>query len=340
MSNAPLMRETKAAIADTGVGVHDIEFVKLTPEIDIAALEPFVAAGAELGAKCVITAPYDPDLSRLADRLVAMSDLCVAHGMRAVLEFFPWTEVPNLGAALAVVDAAGRAECGVLVDMLHFARSASTAEHCRGVPASRFPFVHICDAPAGTAWTREELFHAGRVERLPPGEGGIDIKAILANLPAGVPMSLEVPMTAMAAAQGEEAVALRVRQAADRPVRVRPPWSRPLSRPMTEPLTCDLPGDRLRRRRTVRRRHRSVPRPQGDRGGKGAGARRHHRLVGRLDVGAAEPGGAAGRHRRGAGSPARLPARRPGQQLRRSQGSRPSCMPRPAWSPSTSSTPL
>ena len=220
----------------------------------------------------------------------------------AVLEFFQWTEVPNLGAALAVVDAAGRAECGVLVDMLHFARSASTAEQCRGVPASRFPFVHICDAPAGTAWTREELFHAGRVERLPPGEGGIDIKAILANLPAGVPMSLEVPMRPWPRRKARRrwhSVSGRPPTACSRP----PAWSRPLSRPMTEPLTCDHPGDRLRRRRTVRRCYRSVPRPQGHRGGKGAGARRHHRLVRRLDVGAAEPGGAAGRHRRGPEAP-------------------------------------
>jgi sugar phosphate isomerase/epimerase len=216
MSDPVLMRETKAALAETGVRVLDIEFVKITPEIDIAALEPFVAAGAELGAKFVINAPYDPDLARLADRLGAMSDLCVRHGMRAMLEFFPWTEVPSLGDAIAVVNATGRTECGVLVDPLHFARSKSTAEQFLGVPASRFPFVHVCDAPAGTSWTREQLFHAGRVERLPPGEGRIDIKGILAHMPPGIPIALEVPMTAMAAAQGEEAVALRVRQAAER----------------------------------------------------------------------------------------------------------------------------
>jgi sugar phosphate isomerase/epimerase len=216
MSDPMLMRETKAAMAETGVGVLDIEFVKITSEIDVAALEPFVAAGAELGARFVITAPYDPDLARLADRLGAMSDLCVRHGMRAILEFFPWTEVPSLGAAAAVVDAAGRPECGILVDTLHFARSDSTVEQFRDIPASRFPFVHVCDAPVGTSWTREQLFHAGRVERLPPGEGGIDIKGILKLMPPGIPIALEVPMTAMAAAQGEEAVALRVRQAAER----------------------------------------------------------------------------------------------------------------------------
>lgn len=215
MTNPIMTRETKAAIAETGVGVLDIEFVKITPEIDVAALEPFVAVGAELGAKFVITAPYDPDLARLADRLGAMSDLCGRNGMRAMLEFFPWTEVPSLGAAVAVVEATARPECGILVDTLHFARSDSTAAQFDGVPASRFPFVHVCDAPAGTSWTREQLFHAGRVERLPPGEGGIDIKSILANMPPGIPIALEVPMTAMTAAEGEEAVVRRVRQAAE-----------------------------------------------------------------------------------------------------------------------------
>ena len=60
------------------------------------------------------------------------------------------------------------------------------------------------------------MFHAGRVERLPPCEGGIDIKAILQHLPPDIPLGLEVPMTAMMAAKGAEAVARRARQAAER----------------------------------------------------------------------------------------------------------------------------
>jgi len=216
MHDPALLRETKAAIAETGVGVLDIEFVKITPEIDVAALEPFVAAGAELGARYVITAPYDPDLTRLADRLGAISDLAGRHGLRAILEFFPWTEVACLGDAVSVVEATGRPDCGILVDTLHYARSASHAGQFAGVPASRFPFVHVCDAPAGSNFTREQLFHAGRVERLPPGEGGIDIRGILANLPPDIPIALEVPMTAMTAVEGEEAVARRVLTAAKR----------------------------------------------------------------------------------------------------------------------------
>jgi sugar phosphate isomerase/epimerase len=211
-----MMRDTKAALADTGVRVLDIEFVKITPEIDVSSLERFVAAGADLGARYVITAPYDPDLARVADRLGAISDLSARYGLRAVLEFFPWTVVPDLGTAVQVVEAAGRTQTGILVDTLHFNRSGSRFEQLDSIPASRLPFVHVCDAPVKDAYTTEELLYAGRAERLPPGEGEIDIRSILRHMPPGIPVALEVPMTAMRAAEGPEAVALRVRQAAAR----------------------------------------------------------------------------------------------------------------------------
>ena len=216
MHESAMMRDTKAALADTGVRVLDIEFVKITPEIDVAGLERFVAAGAELGAEHVITAPYDPDLARLADRLGAITDLSARYGLRAVLEFFPWTVVPDLDAAVQMVEAAGRTETGILVDTLHFDRSGSRVEQLDRIPPARLPFVHVCDAPVQDSYTMEELLHAGRAERLPLGEGGIDIAGILRHMPQGIPVALEVPMTAMNAAEGAESVALRVRQAAER----------------------------------------------------------------------------------------------------------------------------
>ena len=215
MRDAAMLRETKVAIAETGVGVLDLEFIRITPEIDVNSLEPFMATGAELGARHVITAPYDPDLSRLADRLAAIAELAARYGLGAVLEFF-WTVVPSLDAAVDVVEAAKRVDIGILVDTLHFNRSGSRLEQLEGIPASRLPFMHVADAPVQDSYSTEELLHAGRAERLPPGEGAIDIKAIIDHMPRGIPLALEVPMTAMAAAEGAEAVALRVRRGADR----------------------------------------------------------------------------------------------------------------------------
>jgi len=178
--------------------------------------ERFLAAGAELGAKYAMAAPYDPDLGRLADRLGNFHDLCKRYGIAAVMEFYPWTVVPNLETAIRVVEATKRSDVGILVDTLHFNRSGSKVEQLDALPATRLPYIQVSDAQVQPSYTTEELLHAGRAERLPPGEGDIDIALILRHMPRGIPIALEIPMTAMTAAQGTEAVARRVREAAQR----------------------------------------------------------------------------------------------------------------------------
>ena len=113
--------------------------------------------GAELNARYMITSAFDPDLSRFTDRLAAVSDLASQYGLRAVLEFFPWTVVPDLSAAVRIVEAAERPALGILVDTLHFNRSASTFDELDRISPSRLPFVHVADAPVQASYTTEEL---------------------------------------------------------------------------------------------------------------------------------------------------------------------------------------
>ncbi|MCX7646099.1 MAG: sugar phosphate isomerase/epimerase [Rhodobacteraceae bacterium] len=193
MDDPRLLSETRAALGDTGLACPDIEFVKLAPETDLAALGPLLDAGAALGARHVIAAPYDPDPSRLADRLGRLAEEAAARGLAgAVLEFFPWTPVADLAACRRVAEAAGP-RAGILVDALHFDRSGSSLAELAAVPPDRLPFVHLCDAPVCPPYTTDELLHTARAHRLPPGAGGIDLGALLAALPPEVPLALEVP---------------------------------------------------------------------------------------------------------------------------------------------------
>jgi sugar phosphate isomerase/epimerase len=216
MSDKAMMRETTARLVATGVGVLDIEFFRLAPETDVAGFLPALEAGAELGARHVIAAACDPDRSRLIERFAALCDLAAPRGLSVVLEFFPWTDAPNLSGAAAVVEAAGRANAGVLVDTLHFARSDSTLEQLAALPASRLPFMHLCDAPAEKPDTIDGLIFTARVERLLPGDGGIDIAAIMRRMPPDIPVALEIPMAALTRAVGPAEVARRAREAAAR----------------------------------------------------------------------------------------------------------------------------
>ena len=214
MNDAVMLRETRAALADTGLRLQDIELVQITPEIDVAALEPFIAAGAALGARHVLTAPYDSDHARLSDRLGAIADLAKPYGLSAVLEFFPWTTVPDLATVAKIVRAASRPNLGILVDTLHFDRSGSSLSELESIPPEWLPMAHVCDAPAEKPTTVEGLLHTARAERLPPGEGGIDIAAIVRRLPLHTQLALEVPMQRLTGLEGPEAVARRVHDAA------------------------------------------------------------------------------------------------------------------------------
>ncbi|WP_347312807.1 sugar phosphate isomerase/epimerase family protein [Defluviimonas sp. SAOS-178_SWC] len=192
MEDRAALRAALAAMRATGVAVRDIEFVKITPETDLAALEPLLDVGAELGAGQLITAPYDPDHARLAAKLGALSERARSRGIDIVLEFFPWTSVPDLTTCWNVVQEAGPA-VGILADALHFDRSNSSCSLLAALPSGRLPFAHLCDAPRLSSYDTDELLRTAREARLPPGEGEIDLGSFLDGLHPDTDLALEVP---------------------------------------------------------------------------------------------------------------------------------------------------
>ena len=188
-----LMRTTKVRLAATGVDVLDIELARIGPHEDPRDFQRFLEAGAELGARHVITQLPDPDRARKVDRFVQLCEMARPLGLTIDLEFPSWTETPDLAEATRIMRAADQPNAGILVDLLHFARSGSSVADLRELPAEWFRFAHVCDAPAGVPPTNEELIHTARFERLYPGDGGIDLDGILAALPPGIPYALEIP---------------------------------------------------------------------------------------------------------------------------------------------------
>jgi sugar phosphate isomerase/epimerase len=153
-------------------------------------------------ARHVITQLPDPDRSRKIDRFAELCAMARPLGLTIDLEFPSWTETPDLREATRVLRAANQPNAGILVDVLHFARSGSSVADLRQLPAEWFHFAHVCDAPARVPTTNEELIHTARFERLFPGEGGIDVHGILNALPAEIPYALEIPRATLVAQVG------------------------------------------------------------------------------------------------------------------------------------------
>lgn len=215
ITDRALMQETKARLADTGVGVLDIELARMDPANDARSYLPLLEAGAELGARHVITQLPDPDRERATDRFAEICDLAGPLGLGIDLEFPSWTEIPDLAAAARVLYAVDRHNAGILIDTLHFDRSNSSIEELKQLPREWFRFAHVCDAPREKPNTKEGLIHTARSERLFPGDGGIDVRGILACLPSGIPYALEIPGDTLAGKIGLEEYARRALRRAE-----------------------------------------------------------------------------------------------------------------------------
>jgi sugar phosphate isomerase/epimerase len=102
-----------------------------------------------------------------------------------------------------VLRAADQPNAGLLIDLLYLARSGSSVADLREQLAEWFHFAHVRDAPPVAPATKQDLIHAARFERPCPGEDGIDIDGILAELPLDIPYALEIPRAQLVAQIGD-----------------------------------------------------------------------------------------------------------------------------------------
>ena len=239
-----LMKDTKAHLAATGVAVHDGELFRMDPALGPDDFVAELEATAELGAQHIIAQLPDPDRERATERFARLCDLAKPLGIFVSLEFPHWTETGNLATATKVMRAVNRTNAGILIDMLHFGRSDSSIEELSKLPREWFRFAHVCDAAKEVPPTMAGIIRTARDERLFPGEGGIDVRGILAAMPQDIPYALEIPRVALTMAVGPEEVArlavtvarshLDTRDHVQSPVPAqRPPTARADTQPQT-----------------------------------------------------------------------------------------------------------
>jgi len=202
MDDPVMLRETKAVMAGTGVKVLDLEIIRIGAQFDAQAYLAFLDVGGQLGAAHVLVAGDDPDEARLTERFATLCDGLRPFGLTADLEFMPWTPCSDLAAAKRVLAAAARPNAGILVDALHFARSASRLDQLDDIPREWLHYAQMCDGTVPGPTTHEGLIFDARCERLLPGEGGIDLRALFGKLPPDIAVSIEIPSDSRAPAMG------------------------------------------------------------------------------------------------------------------------------------------
>jgi sugar phosphate isomerase/epimerase len=212
---SPMLKETLARMADTGVTVRDIEFLLLDGTDQREAWLGMMEAGQALGAASLTVAASDPDTARLADTLARMTEDGRSYGIVPTLEPISYQAVNSIPAAVALARASG---CRIVVDALHLNRFGAVpgSAQWQDLEANLdlVPLLQLCDGPAQSPADRAALVAESRSERGVPGEGGFDLAALVDAVGADVPVSVEAPSDSTVARLGELGWARRLREAA------------------------------------------------------------------------------------------------------------------------------
>ncbi len=189
--------ELERRLADSPVEVFDLAIIRLAADFDPSAYMRCSRRAPGSGPRPCSSAATTP--TRPADRLVRpLAELARGTASSPSLEFMPWTAVPDAKAAVEIVAQADGPARSVLVDALHVARVLDDARGPRGDPREWLHYAQMCDgsvpAPADDA---ELIRHARRAAGA--GTGGIDLPGNLSTLPAGLPVSIELPTSRCAA---------------------------------------------------------------------------------------------------------------------------------------------
>ena len=201
LHEGPVLRDTLARLASTGVSVLDTEFLRFEPDQPVGVPEGFLEVSARLGARHVLVMSAEPEEARTLDRFGDLCDRAAGYGLHVCLEFAVYTGVRTLAHAAEMVTRSRRANASVLIDALHFSRSGGLPAHVAQVDPALLRYAQICDAvaemPAPT--DTPALIREARTGRLLPGEGALPLRELVAALPAGIPLAIEAPVRATAA---------------------------------------------------------------------------------------------------------------------------------------------
>lgn len=213
-----VIREVKAALRDTGVRVFDIEAFVLSPRTDLERFRPALELGADLGATHIssIGTEFGPDATFLThdERIDLFGRLCdeaAQFGLTVGVEFMLYRDIGTWQDALQMIEAAGRANAGLILDVLHFFRAGAKPSDLLQVPAERIAYAQLSDCAAALLPV-DRLAAEARTSRLHLGEGAVALNELLDLLPADLQLVIETPV----AAEGSLTALERARSAAAR----------------------------------------------------------------------------------------------------------------------------
>jgi len=196
--DAALRAQMIAAMDDRDVSISLGEGCVVRPQIEVRHLAADLDAFAELGVTRINTVSLDPDRARSFDEFGVLVEMAAERGIETTIEASPGLTVGDLDTALAAIEHVGRPDFRLLIDTMHVVRSGSSVDDIAALDPNLIAYVQLSDAtlePRFDSYMEEAMY-----ERMVPGEGELPLRELLAVLPDGLVISLEVPQRSLAEA--------------------------------------------------------------------------------------------------------------------------------------------
>jgi sugar phosphate isomerase/epimerase len=196
--DAALRKELRAAMNNRGVTISLGDGFLVLPGADMRSFATDLDVLAELGVPWINAVSLDPDLSQTFDQFAALTEVAAQRGIRTAVEPVPGLTVGDLPTAVAALEHVGRPDFRLLIDTMHLVRSGSGAADLAALDPDHIGYAQLCDTtlqPRVDNYMEEAMY-----ERMVPGEGELPLRDILAALPAGIVIELEIPRRSLALA--------------------------------------------------------------------------------------------------------------------------------------------
>ena len=184
-------REVKKRIDHWGIEAVDMEVIRLGKNFEKG--KALIEAACEVGAKNILVVSSLDSYEETADQLSHLCSLAEAEEIVICLEFMKFTSVKSLSDALNIIRLVDANNVGILLDLLHVARSGTTFKEIEACDPKLFPYAQWCDGnqqPIG--WSNSELITDALDDRLLPTQGGLNASEFESLFDEGVPFSIEV----------------------------------------------------------------------------------------------------------------------------------------------------
>ena len=191
-TDAHFLDEARAQLARWDLEVMEVSNVVFEADRTFDEGRVLIDFAVEIGASIVQATVWDDNRDRVVERLAALAEYAGGVGLEISLEYMPYSRCVSFDDALSIAVASGKDNVRVVLDTLHFVRSGGVLGDLERDEASKYSFVQLCDARAETpayADLRDESVN----DRLPLGEGAVDLAGILERIPTDLPISLEIP---------------------------------------------------------------------------------------------------------------------------------------------------